>query len=787
MLRNYLTIAFRNLQRDIAFSYINIAGLSLGMASSLLIALWVWNEISYDSFHSNQKQLTKVWSNTFVEGEIESRSAVPPLLYKELLKYAEIKSTSLSNGETPHLLTYGDKKIKLEGRNVSPEFLEMFQFDLIQGTARQVLTDPHSIVLTQATATILFGNDDPLNKLIQLDNQFEVKVTGILKDIPPNSSFRFDYLLPFSLFESNTVWAKECMNDWDCDWLRVYAELQPDAKIEVVNEKIKNIIRDHASSLKKDVFLYPMDRWHLHGNFSGGQEASSDGSDFVANLAWLAAIILVIACINFMNLSTARSERRAREVGIRKVFGSNRKQLIFQFLGESLLLSVIAFLFALVIVQLSLPLYNSLVQKQLYIDFSSPLFWLVSLLVVSLTGLLAGCYPAFFLSSFNPAKVLKGKISVNHGSTLPRKVLVVLQFTCSIVLIVATIVIYQQINFAQARYLGFDMENLVTVPDNSELSKNYTTIKQKLIESGAASSVTKTNSPITDIYEVNYIDWPENKGGPLTFTNIFCEYDYCQTMGIKLLQGRDFLREYASDSSGVIVNQTAVDMMGLSNPIGAQISIDDTKLTILGVTEDIVMSNQYEKVDPLYMVLQSKWSSLANHPNITIRLKNINQLKQMEAIIKTNSPSFPLEYSFVDSDYQQKFSYLKLTARLINIFAFLAITIASLGLFGLAAFRAQQRTKEIGIRKIMGASATTIMKLLTTDFLKQIIISLIIAIPISWYAMNQWLQSYPYRIEIAWWVFAVSGIIASTIAFVTVSSQAFKTANSNPVDSLRSE
>ncbi|MEQ9166267.1 MAG: FtsX-like permease family protein, partial [Fulvivirga sp.] len=498
----------------------------------------------------------------------------------------------------------------------------------------------------------------------------------------------------------------------------------------------------------------------------------------------IALLIIVIACINFMNLATARSERRAREVGIRKSVGSGRGQLIAQFIGESVFISLISYVIAILLAILLLPFYNDLVEKKLFIDFTSSLFWIFTAIVILVTGIISGSYPAFYLSSFRPAKVLKGKVTLGKNASTPRKVLVILQFGVSIILIIGTIVIIQQIKLAKDRTLGYDQEKLISVDKTGELDENYDALKTELLQSGAVAGVTVSNSKITSINSNNFLGWP---GKPddlnVIFTTITTEYDYCQTMGIEVLMGRDFSKDFKSDTAAIIINKAGLDLMGLEDPIGTQLDLWGSKRELIGVVDNVLMGSVYSEVKPLFMIIDD-WGG-----SITVRLSGDiqNSLATVKSIFEKHNPAYPFEYEFVDIDYQKKFTTINMTSRLANLFAILTIFITGLGLFGLAAYTAEQRTKEIGIRKVLGASVSGLIQLMSYDFSKLVIISFLLSSPLAWYLLNSYLERYPLRTEIMWWIFPLTGLIALIFAIVIVSTQALKAATANPVKSLRNE
>jgi putative ABC transport system permease protein len=787
MFKNYFIITLRNLYKNSVYSFINIAGLSIGITCSLLILLWVFDELSFDKFHPKVDRLYQVWINASYDGKINSWTSVPLPTY-EAMKTADskIKNSVIADWGGDHLLTVGETRVTKRAHYVSEEFLEMFEFPLVKGNASTVLDDPTSIVITESTAKSLFGDEDPINKVIRLDNAHELKVTGVLKDVPKNSSFEFDYLLTWKLNEQNE-WVKNSRTQWGNYSFQVFLELD-DKQSEVSVEKaIVDMLEKHGEKdLKREFFLHPLERWRLHSSFKEGKE---DGGmiEYVQMFSVIAIFILVIACINFMNLATARSERRSREVGIRKSVGSRRGEIIFQFLGESLFIAFMAFVIAVLLSELLLPFYNDLVQKKLFIDYTSSQFWIFAISLVLFTGVISGSYPAFYLSSFQPVEVLKGKVKVGKSASLPRKILVTLQFGFSILLIIGTVVIYQQIQHVKSRDLGYAQENLITVDYTDEVGKNYKVIKQELLQSGVVGAVTKSNSPITSIYSNNFLGWP---GKPedmrVLFTTIATEYDYTKTMGIKILEGRDFSEDFKSDSSAIVVNKAAMDVMQLKDPIGQKLDLWGGKKELIGIVDNVLMGSPDRPISPMFMVLQPDWVSA-----VSIRLEKTNDLpaslKKVESIFKKYNPAYPFQYAFADVEFQKKFTTITMTSQLASLFAGLAIVITGLGLFGLAAFTAEQRTKEIGIRKVMGASVTSLVSLMNKDFSRLVIIAFVVSAPMAWWLLNTFLERYPYRITIQWWVFPLTGLISLIFALVIVTTQSMRAARANPVNSLRNE
>lgn len=787
MFKNYFIVTVRNLFRNGFYSFINIAGLAIGIACSVLILLWVADERSFDRFLPKVDRLYQVWVNAKFDGKIQSWTSVPLPTY-EAMKTADsnIKRTVVTDWGGKHLLTVGEKKIMKNGYYASEEFLEMFEYPLVYGKADQVMDDPRSIIITESTAKALFGNEDPINKTIQINGEQELKVSGILKDVPKNSSFEIDFLMTWKFREQNNEWVRRNNSNWGNYSFQVFLELNDPANKAAVENRVKLMLQEHGEKdTQPEFFLYPMTRWRLFSNFENGVEKGGM-NDYVQLFTAIAIFVLIIACINFMNLATARSERRAREVGIRKTVGSRKFELIAQFIGESTFISFIAFAIAILLAQLLLPYYNDLVQKQLVIDYTSQQFWLFTVSMILLTGLVSGSYPAFYLSSFQAVKVLKGKLSVGKSGSMPRKILVTLQFGFSIILIIGTIVIYQQIQLVKSRQLGYDQENLIATDFNNEVQKNYKVIKQELLRSGVVDAVTRSNSEITNINSNNFLGWP---GKPedlrVIFTTVVTDYDYTKTMGIKVLQGRDFSEEFPSDSMAIIVNKAGLELMNLKDPIGTELPLWGNNRKLIGVVDDVLMGSPFQPVKPMFMILDN-WSG-----SVSIRLSKSKDLQTslntVKTIVEKYAPSYPFEYRFMDVEFQKKFTTINLTSRLASLFATLTIIITGLGLFGLAAFTAAQRTKEMGIRKVMGASVPSLVGLISKDFSVLVIIALLVASPLAWWLLNWHLQTYPIRTEISWWVFPLTGLLLLAFAIVIVSTQAIRAARANPATSLRNE
>ncbi|MCU7550102.1 ABC transporter permease [Chitinophagaceae bacterium LB-8] len=789
MFKNYLKTAWRYMMRNKVYSALNVIGLAIGMAVTLLIGLWVYHQYSYDKFLPDYQRLYQVKHNANIEGEIQTFNSTSLKLSDALrTQYPEIEYVAVTDWFGPHGLMRENKKLYIQGGQVEEDFLEMFQFPLLQGDAGSVLKDPYSIVLTESTAKALFGKENPINKTIRFDNKDDLKVTGILKDLPANSTFQFHYLVPFSYYESTSPWVKDDRNlpFGSGNSYQQFVQLKPGISYAQIAPKIINIEKtgNDPVAKKTEVILQPLKDWHLYTRYENGTSVGGF-IEYVQMFGIIGVFVLLIACINFVNLTTARSEKRAKEVGIRKVVGSDRKQLVIQFLTESFLLAFIAFVFSIVFVQLSLPAFNILTNNKISIPFSNGLFWMLMLGCVVMTALLAGSRPAFYLSSFKPVKVLKGGPQIGKTATLPRKVLVILQFSCSIGLIIATLIVFQQIKHAKERPIGYDLGRLLMTNMSDDLNRNYVALKNELLSKGILESITTASSPATNIYWHSDLDrWPGKKAGETVEMGIIkVSEDYFKTLNMKMMQGKDF--KDINDKTGVILNETAIERLQLKDPIN-QIIQWDTSRRIVGVVKDALMLSPFAPADPTMFIYEP-----GAQGNLLYRLSaNINTqdaINELTAIFNKYNPSYPYDYKFADASYAAKFNLEVLVGKLAAIFAGLAIFISCLGLFGLAAYTAEQRTKEIGIRKVLGASMLQVWILLSKDFITLVLISSLIASPVALYYLQNWLQQYEYRINISPWIFVLAALVAIVITLITISFQAIKAALANPVKSLRTE
>ncbi len=793
MLRTYFKIAFRNLTKNKVYSAINIGGLTAGMAVAMLIGLWIWDELSFNKHHQNYGRIAQVMQHLTYNGLIGTQEAVPFPIGAELrTSYGtEFSHVVMASWTNPHLLTFGEKTFKKPGIYFEPEATEMLTLKMLKGS-RAGLNEPASILLSESVANSFFGAGDPIGKLMKMDNRSEVKVTGVYEDFPPNSTFKdIAFMAPWELNLIQNPWIKAMDNPWRCNCFQTFVQLTDQADFDKVSAKIKDIkvknIHKEELRYRPAVFLNPMSKWHLYSEFKDGIRTGGR-IEFVWLFGSIGVFVLLLACINFMNLSTARSEKRAKEVGIRKAVGSVRSQLVAQFFSESFLVVAIAFTLSILLVQLILPFFNEVADKKLTIPWVNPIFWLLGLGLSLVTGLLAGSYPALYLSSFQPVKVLKGTFRVGRFASMPRKALVVVQFTVSVTLIIGTILVFRQIQFAKNRPVGYSREGLILTESGPDIHKHFAVIRDELKKSGAVAEMAESGAPTTDIWATNGgFEWKgKDPNLSVDFPNTEVAHHYGKTIGWQFVAGRDFSPEFTTDSSGFVVNETAAKYIGFKTPVGETITWDGKPYKIVGVIKDMVVQSPYEPVRPSLFHLAPGTGNVVNlklNPAASTR----EALSTIEAVFKKYNPSVPFEYKFVDQEYAKKFGEEERIGKLTSFFAVLAIFISCLGIFGLASFMAEQRTKEIGVRKVLGASVGSLWQLLSKDFVRLVFISLFIATPLAYHFLSKWLQKYTYRTELSWWIFAVAGAGALVITLLTVSYQAIRAASINPVNSLRSE
>ncbi|WP_099372036.1 ABC transporter permease [Sphingobacterium sp. 1.A.5] len=786
MIKNYFKIAFRNLKKNKGFTAINIVGLAIGMAAAMLIMLWVSSQLNFDNTYPKSKLIYSVGSMEQSDKGPDVWFSTPKPLY-EVVKndISEVKQSSRLNNTGGFLFTYDDKKIiAKKGAFVDSAFLQIFELPLLKGNPKTALVEPTDIVLTKDYAMTIFGSTDVIGKSIKVDSTEVLKVSAILDEIPSNSRFaEMNFFVPWTWMEKINFSDK----NWGNSSVNLFVELYPDANLDAVQNKFKTITQKH-SDLKTENFLKQIGDNYLYNDYKNGI-AVGGRIDMVKIFMIIAGFILLIACINFMNLSTAQSERRAKEVGIRKVVGANKRSLISQFLSESILLSIISGLLAFVIVFLLLSSYSDLVGRNLSLPISNFYFWLSFIGFILLTGLLAGSYPAFFLSSFQPIKVLKGKFVQFQQKISPRKILVVTQFAIAVIMIISTLVIRKQIDHAQNRDAGFNKENLIYISESGDIKKNIELIKNELLSRGIASSVSRTMSPMTERWSGwNGFSWEgKDPNSIISFNRQSADDKVVETLGLRLISGRDFdLKKYPTDSMSAIINESAAKIMNLENPLGTQFVDGDDKYTIIGVIKDFIQESPFRTVTPTVIEGANMWVNTLNI-KFNPKLATQDALSKTEQVFKEYNPNYPFDYQFLDEAYAKKFEETQKTGKLATIFAGLTIFISCLGLFGLAAYMAESRTKEIGVRKVLGASIFSVTKMLSKEFIVLISISCLIGFPIAYWAMNKYISDFSYRSEINWEIFVITAVLALLITVLTVSYQSIKAAMANPVDSLRDE
>lgn len=787
MLKNYIKIALRHILKNKGFSAINIGGLAIGLASCLLLLLYINYEWGYDKQFDNIDNIYTIENNQTGNGQVFTFMATPGVM-AETIDNEVPGVVKTVRGSYPHtaLLNYGDKSVKKEAAYVDPDFFSMFSYDFISGNRETALSDVNSIVLSRSLAESLFGNvNDAMGKIVRYKNKTDLKVTGVVENPPANSSIKYDYALPWTIFENENTWTKNA--GWTSNYCYTFVELSSKDQYAQADALIRKMINSNQDSYKGEAFLFPFAKQKLYSKFENGVSVGG-AIDQIKLFLWLAIGILLIACVNFMNLSTARSQKKALEVGVRKTLGSSRNALLGQFISESIIISAMAMVLALLIVVLCMPYFNQLLELQLQMPYSSWKFWLFILALVIFTGLTAGSYPAFYLSSFNPLTVLKGKMSEKKGMFSLRRVMVVLQFGFSISLIVATICIYQQINFIRNKPIGYDQNNLVQIPVEGNLYDHLDLFRHEAENSGAVVSSTVFSQDITRGGNNGWgVEWPGKDPNDKVLFDFFNVGDnFSETTGVKIISGREFSESFPADTLGnnILINKTAAELM--HTEVGSQINTGDSPSTIVGIFEDFVKGSPYRKVAPMivsYTGNQGNFVALKLNP-----ARNISSsIDKITGILQEMNPAYPADIQFADESFENKFKNEQVLGSLSVIFGGLCIFISCLGLFGLSAFSAQLRIKEIGVRKVLGASVPQVVAMLSKEFVALVAISFLIAFPLSWYVMQNWLQNYEYHIELSWWIYALAAITALLIALFTVSFQAIKAAVSNPVKSLRSE
>lgn len=788
MFHHYLKVSWRNLLKNRGYSLINIIGLGVGMAVALLIGLWIHYETSFDSFHQQIDRIGILRKHTRFNETKDTQLQVPLPLYEALRNdYPEIKRITRFKGNAVSLMA-NERKVRQIGQYVDPDFMDMFSLPLIKGNRSTVLKNPQSIVLTESLATILFGDDDPMGKTVRINNEYDAQVTGVMEDIPQNSFFNYmGFIAPFEYALANS-YLDRFRDNWGSNVVWTLLEVKEGVSMDAFSDKISLINQQHDPDLQEQkLSIQPFDKFHLYDEYENWENVGGKIT-YVRLFGIIGILVLLIACINFMNLSTARSEKRDREVGIRKVLGSRRTQLIAQFFSESVMITLLAFLLSLGLVMVGLPYVKDLGFEHISLDMRNPFLWGMGLCICLITGLLAGSYPALYLSSFQPVKILKGTFTQGWEPVLLRKLLVVFQFVISVGLIIGTLVIFQQIKHGKDRSIGYNPNNLISIQGSEDISQNFGALKQALLSTGYIEAVARTSSPMTEVYNKwSDFSWEgKDPNARIALEALMTGWDYEKAAGLTFTQGRPFSPAFSTDSNAVILNETAATIIGFDDPIGKTMTSGGREMTIVGVVEDVLMLNPFESISPGVIMFDPDVVD-----NILVRVapgKNVQEtLTTFQPIFETYNPTFPFEYNFVDEEFNKKFAMENQVGKLASIFAVLAIFIGALGLFGLASYLAERRTKEIGIRKVLGASVVSLWQMLSKDFVGLVLISSLIAIPIAYVIMERWLQQFDYRIKLTWWIFAAAGLGALVITLATVSYQTVKAASSTPIRTLRSE
>jgi len=783
MWKNYLKTAWRNLIRNKIFTMVNVLGLTTGLACSILIMLWIADERAVDQFHEDIERIYQVRENQHYAESIFTTEATPGPLAEVLREeFPDIAHVASYSWNEDHLFTLGEISFKENGIYAHPDIFNILSIEKVAGLQEKWLTEPGTVVITQKLAKKYFGGSDPIGESITVDNDHEYTVTGVVKDFPDYSTMKFDYFLPFLELERRHEW----LTAWGSNGPRLLIKLTATASGAEVSDQIKNIIREKSNVSGTDLFLQPFGDRYLYNTYKDGKQAGGR-IDYVGLFTIISVLVLLIACINFMNLSTSQSVNRARETGIRKSLGAQRGTLVAQYMVESMILTFTAMAMGILLAQVLLPVFNRLMGKILYINYFDPVNWLLFVGIALITGLIAGSYPAFYLSAFDSVKVLKGIPRTSGGEVRIRKGLVIFQFTLSIILIAGTIVVYQQIQYIQEKNIGYDQGHLIHFPLDGRFADHWDAFRSEAIKDGYIQSASLSNHDFFG-QKINSsgITWPgKSEEVNVLFETVRTDYDLRETMDFKMAQGRFFSRDFGTDSSAVIINEAAQKAMELDDPLNAQLDFWNGKWNIVGVIKDFNFVSLHEAVSPMIVTLGR---DAAEHAIARLPKENITgALEGLESLYKSINPNYPFDYRFFDQQYAALYESEVRIGSLAKYFGIMAVLISCLGLLGLAAHTAEQRTKEIGIRKVLGASISGVVALLSKDFIGLILIAIFIATPIAWYVADRWLQEFAYKITLKWWMFVGAGGIAIVIALITVSGQAVRAALANPVDALRNE
>ena len=793
MLKNYLKITIRNIKRHKGYSFINISGLAIGMACCILILLWVKDELNFDRFHENADVIYRITDRYPDSSGGYSSTAVSPWPLAEALKtdFPEIVESARLRILTYRLISYKDKKFyENDFVAVDPSFLKMFSFPLVKGDITTALTEPNTILITEETAARYFGAENSIGKVLTYNNNTDFKVTGVLKNVPHNSHIRFDFLVPFESTLRDFGWT----DSWWTDNYTTYVQLAENASFQHISDKVYDYKKKISSETRTKLILQPLTDIHLRSDYAIDLYGSTENkSIYVYAFSLIALFVLLIACINFMNLSTARSEKRSKEVGLRKVVGATRHHIIAQFYGESLFMTVISFVAAVFLVYLLLPAFNNLSGKMLMLDsLKEPVFLLGLFGIMLVTGLVSGSYPALVQSSFKPVDSIKGTgltFSSKSGKSLFRRSLVVVQFTLSIMLIVGTLIVYRQTHYMLNKELGYEKESMIYFRKRANVRNQYDAFKSELLRDPNITGVTASSDiPTYTVHSTGAFSW-EGKDPETRFSihQFSVDHDYIKTFNMNIIDGRDFSREFPVDDStqSFIVNETAVQAMGLEDPVGTMFQLFKYRGQIVGVVEDFHYKSLQKEIEPLVLRIDPGWDSYVFVKFSSEQTKEA--IASVQRVYNAFNPDFPLEYTFLDETVERLYDSEQKTKTIFNYFTLIALFISCLGLYGLVAHMAQQKTKEIGIRKVLGASTINIVTNLSKEFILLVCLANAIAWPLAYYFMNKWLKNFAYRTSMGLWIFILSALAALVIALFTVSYQSIKAATANPVDSLRYE
>ena len=787
MIKNYFKTAIRQLLKHKVYSFINLGGLTAGLTTCFLIFLWAADEISTDKFHARINRIYKIMINDYYpDGKIDTYDAPSVKIGDALRKdIPEIEMVVQTSRNTDMLLKYDGKSFTENGLYADSTFFSMFSFPIVSGDMNNPLPEPKAISISQKLAKKFFNTENPVGKILTVNKAYTLTVTSVFKDIPQNSSIQFDYIISFQLWKQENPWAQH----WRSGATQAFAALSSRSDFHSADAKVRKIIRDNCKDCNREAFLYPFSRLYLNNRFENGNPAGGKTGQ-LSLFGTIALAVLIMACINFINLATARATTRFREIGVRKVTGASDKSLRLQFIGESVLMALIAMLFSILLTSLLIPVINEITGKSMAFNFNHPFLAAGILGITLLCGLLAGLYPAFYLSSMKAVSIFKNNAQSAVKTFSFRKVLVVIQFTVSLVLLIGSIFIYRQLSYMFKKDLGFKKENIVVLNHREEFNKNYSAFKNELLQVPSVKSVAFAGSnlfqvPITTSDPV----WPgKPANSSVSFKILRCDDGFIPAMHIKLLSGRNFSGNFHADSSNYIVNEKAMHAMGLNreNVIGTKLEMWNGKGEIIGLTDDFINGNLRETTQPLILMF-SNTIGFYDFIETTENSNTTQTLARIESITRKYAPDYPFEYSFLDNIYSREYKVETAQGKLFLGFTIVSLIICCLGLFGLSTFAAERKVKEIGVRKVLGASVSGIVGMISKDFLILIIVSILIAIPVAYYFVVKWLEDFAWHTAISWWVFIVAACSAIVIAILTISFQAIKAAIANPVKSLRSE